>query len=204
MSRFKYKRKSRRKIEPDKFKRLRIKISKLFFVFSIFLSIVCFIGYFEYKYFFLFILASFFVLFGIILLILMYYDYRLIHRYYSLDEIRKMDPFRFERYVTDILKHYGFRCKTTKERADGGIDIVGNKGGKKMFAQVKRYGKNNLRCRGGGIRSQQPVTLDRAKAHRCRARCDVCRVSKITSVSETIFRRARQRDIRPVFCLCGW
>ena len=65
------------------------------------------------------------------------------------EELHKIDPFQFEHLIGDLLKKIGYEnVIVTKERGDGGIDVVANLtiGGLtnvKTVVQVKRF-KNNV------------------------------------------------------------
>lgn len=65
----------------------------------------------------------------------------------KLAELRKMDPFEFERYVACILRVLGHSdAYATQGVSDGGKDVIftDSKSGKKCYCECKRYGANTV------------------------------------------------------------
>ena len=57
----------------------------------------------------------------------------------TLNELKCMDPFEFERYVADLYRSLGYWVKQTKKTGDGGKDIIAKKDGQIYFIECKRY-----------------------------------------------------------------
>lgn len=61
----------------------------------------------------------------------------------TLDQLKDMDPYEFERFVTRLLRHMGMRAETTVASGDGGVDIRAVDPrpilGGRYIVQVKRY-----------------------------------------------------------------
>lgn len=64
-----------------------------------------------------------------------------------LGEMQKMNPYRFESVIADLLKAMGYgESFTTKKSNDGGVDAIVDEdalGLSKIYAQAKRYADNN-------------------------------------------------------------
>lgn len=60
-----------------------------------------------------------------------------------LNQVRKMDPYKFEEVVSDLLTAMGYgKSQTTRKSGDGGIDAIVDEdklGLSKIYAQAKRY-----------------------------------------------------------------
>ncbi len=68
------------------------------------------------------------------------YRQALLSRLFSLEQIDKMNGFKFEHYVARLLKHQGYTSvRVTKAEGDFGADITASKGEQKFAIQVKRY-----------------------------------------------------------------
>ena len=61
----------------------------------------------------------------------------------SLDDLLKMNPYQFERFIGDYFRDCGYTVHQTKRSNDGGKDLVMYKGGQTYYVEVKRYAKNN-------------------------------------------------------------
>lgn len=61
----------------------------------------------------------------------------------SLEELRKLDPYDFEKVVGDYFRDCGYVVYQTKRSNDGGKDLVMYKGGRTYYVEVKRYAKTN-------------------------------------------------------------
>jgi restriction system protein len=65
-----------------------------------------------------------------------------------LGELRKMNPYKFEIVVADVLKAMGYgESFITKKSNDGGVDAIVNEdalGLSKIYAQAKRYAEDNI------------------------------------------------------------
>ena len=61
----------------------------------------------------------------------------------SLDDLMKMNPYQFERFIGDYFRDCGYVVHQTKRTNDGGKDLVMYKGGQTYFVEVKRYGKSH-------------------------------------------------------------
>ena len=59
--------------------------------------------------------------------------------YRSLNDLKRMHPFKFEDYVAKLYKNMGYSVKQTKRTGDGGKDIVATKNGQTYFVECKRY-----------------------------------------------------------------
>ena len=51
----------------------------------------------------------------------------------------KMDGFEFERYITRLYAHMGYKAYTTKASGDFGADVIARKGKEKLCIQCKYY-----------------------------------------------------------------
>ena len=66
---------------------------------------------------------------------------------YKLNQLRKMDPFAFERYIAQLLRSLGHEdAYATQESGDGGKDVIFTdpSTGKKYYSECKRYGANSV------------------------------------------------------------
>ena len=61
----------------------------------------------------------------------------------SLEELRRLDPYQFEKVVGDYFRDCGYVVQQTKRSNDGGKDLVMYKGGQTYYVEVKRYGKSH-------------------------------------------------------------
>lgn len=61
----------------------------------------------------------------------------------SLDDLMKMNPYQFERFIGDYFRDCGYTVHQTKRSNDGGKDLVMYKGGQTYYVEVKRYSKSN-------------------------------------------------------------
>ena len=61
----------------------------------------------------------------------------------SLEELRRLDPYQFEKVVGDYYRDCGYTVQQTKRTGDGGKDLVMYKCGQTYYVEVKRYGKSN-------------------------------------------------------------
>ena len=61
----------------------------------------------------------------------------------SLEELRRLDPYEFEKVVGDYFRDCGYTVQQTKRTGDGGKDLIMYKGGQIYFVEVKRYGKSH-------------------------------------------------------------
>lgn len=61
----------------------------------------------------------------------------------SLEELRRLDPYQFEKVVGDYFRDCGYVVQQTKRSNDGGKDLIMYKGGQIYFVEVKRYGKSH-------------------------------------------------------------
>mgnify|MGYP001226781880 CR=1 FL=1 len=61
----------------------------------------------------------------------------------SLEELRRLDPYEFEKVVGDYYRDCGYTVQQTKRTGDGGKDLIMYKGGQIYFVEVKRYGKSH-------------------------------------------------------------
>ena len=61
----------------------------------------------------------------------------------SLDDLMKMNPYQFERFIGDYFRDCGYTVHQTKRSNDGGKDLVMYKGGQTYYVEVKRYSKRN-------------------------------------------------------------
>lgn len=63
---------------------------------------------------------------------------------YLVNQVNNMDHYEFEKFAAYVLKKNGFaNMEPTQAGADGGIDGVGMKDGKKVLVQVKHYASGN-------------------------------------------------------------
>lgn len=65
----------------------------------------------------------------------------------KLQDLRRMDPFEFERYVACILRALGYSdAYATQGTSDGGKDVIftDSKTNKKCYCECKRYGANTV------------------------------------------------------------
>ncbi|MHC3382138.1 restriction endonuclease [Haloarcula sp. H-GB5] len=60
-----------------------------------------------------------------------------------INEIRNMDPFRFEQFIAEVWENLGFKTTVRNKSGDRGIDIVAEKENSKQLIQVKRYSESN-------------------------------------------------------------
>ena len=61
----------------------------------------------------------------------------------SLEELRRLDPYEFEKVVGDYYRDCGYVVHQTRRSNDGGKDLVMYKGGQTYYVEIKRYAKNN-------------------------------------------------------------
>lgn len=61
----------------------------------------------------------------------------------SLDELIRMNPYDFEKFVGNYFKSCGYTVHQTSRSNDGGKDLIMYKGGQTYYVEVKRYAKNN-------------------------------------------------------------
>jgi HJR/Mrr/RecB family endonuclease len=61
----------------------------------------------------------------------------------SLEELRRLDPYEFEKVVGDYFRDCGYTVQQTKRTGDGGKDLIMYKNGQTYYVEVKRYGKGN-------------------------------------------------------------
>ena len=63
----------------------------------------------------------------------------------KIEALRRMDPYKFEEYVKDLLLSTGFKtAKCTPRSNDGGKDIIATDSeGKKVFVECKRHEESN-------------------------------------------------------------
>lgn len=61
----------------------------------------------------------------------------------SLEELRRLDPYEFEKVVGDYYRDCGYTVHQTRRSNDGGKDLVMYKNGQTYFVEVKRYGKSH-------------------------------------------------------------
>lgn len=61
----------------------------------------------------------------------------------SLEELRRLDPYQFEKVVGDYFRDCGYVVHQTRRTGDGGKDLILYKGGQTYYVEVKRYGKGN-------------------------------------------------------------
>lgn len=63
----------------------------------------------------------------------------------TVEKLRKMDPYKFEEYIRDLLLSSGYKtAECTSRSNDGGKDIVAkDKEGRLVFVECKRYDEKN-------------------------------------------------------------
>ena len=63
----------------------------------------------------------------------------------TVEKLRKMDPYKFEEYIRDLLLLSGYKkAQCTSRSNDGGKDIVAqDKDNRLVFVECKRYDENN-------------------------------------------------------------
>lgn len=61
----------------------------------------------------------------------------------SLEELRRLDPYEFEKVVGDYFRDCGYTVQQTKRTGDGGKDLIMYKNGQTYYVEVKRYGKSH-------------------------------------------------------------
>jgi len=71
-------------------------------------------------------------------------------------EVDKMDGLRFERYLAQLYKFYGYQTEVTQGSGDFGVDLILRKPGVKIAVQAKRY-KSKV-----GLEAVQQVQAGRA------------------------------------------
>lgn len=69
---------------------------------------------------------------------------RLINTSRTIDDLLKMEPVHFEHLCRMLFQSQGYKVTVTKATADGGIDLIGHKDGKKMVAQCKRFSQKSV------------------------------------------------------------
>lgn len=67
---------------------------------------------------------------------------RISARYMALEEIKSMDPYKFEAYVAAIYRKLGYSVRQTKRSGDGGKDLIMHKDNETYFVECKRYKSN--------------------------------------------------------------
>ncbi len=60
----------------------------------------------------------------------------------TIEEIYKLDPVAFERFVKSMFERMGYTVETTAITGDNGIDLVLHKNGEMSIAQCKRFAKS--------------------------------------------------------------
>ena len=61
----------------------------------------------------------------------------------SLDDLMKMNPYQFERFIGDYFRDCGYVVHQTKRTNDGGKDLVMYKNGQTYYVECKKYAKSN-------------------------------------------------------------
>nr|WP_307991417.1 restriction endonuclease [uncultured Niameybacter sp.] len=61
----------------------------------------------------------------------------------TIQEIDRMDPFKFEEYIRDLYKHMGYYAMCTPKSGDFGADVLIQDGKYKAAIQVKKYSKKH-------------------------------------------------------------
>lgn len=61
----------------------------------------------------------------------------------SLEELRRLDPYQFEKVVGDYFRDCGYTVQQTKRSNDGGKDLVMYKCGQTYYVECKKYAKSN-------------------------------------------------------------
>lgn len=59
----------------------------------------------------------------------------------TLEELKEMNPYKFEDYVASIYRKLGYDVVQTKRTGDGGKDIIIKKDGQIYYVECKRYEK---------------------------------------------------------------
>jgi HJR/Mrr/RecB family endonuclease len=57
----------------------------------------------------------------------------------KLEELKKMHPFEFERFIKEVYELMGYTAKLTSKTGDGGKDVILKKDGETMLVECKRY-----------------------------------------------------------------
>lgn len=65
----------------------------------------------------------------------------------DLPQLKKLAAEDFEKYVANVWQGLGYSCKITKSSGDSGIDVVAEKGDKRVLIQAKKYTNSNVGVR---------------------------------------------------------
>lgn len=57
----------------------------------------------------------------------------------SLNQLKSLDPFEFEKYIADIFRMKGYIADVTRRSGDGGKDIILSKDNVRSIVECKRY-----------------------------------------------------------------
>jgi len=57
--------------------------------------------------------------------------------------VRRMDPYEFEEFLSDVLESRGYETVVRSGSGDRGIDIIASKNGNRELYQAKRYAESN-------------------------------------------------------------
>lgn len=60
-----------------------------------------------------------------------------------LQAVRRMDPYEFEQFLSDVWEKRGYETVVRSKSGDRGIDIVASQGETKVLLQAKRYSTSN-------------------------------------------------------------
>ena len=55
------------------------------------------------------------------------------------NNFENVDPFEFERFISNLLKKMGYNTEVTRRTGDYGVDVIAEKNGEKIVVQVKRW-----------------------------------------------------------------
>ena len=55
--------------------------------------------------------------------------------------IQAMNPIQFEHHCADVLRSLGWKCKTTRDSGDFGIDLIAEHGSHRVVFQIKKWSK---------------------------------------------------------------
>jgi len=65
-------------------------------------------------------------------------------RYSNLEGLKKMSPIKFEHYIGNLFRQWGYDAEVTKSTGDGGKDIIIRKKDFHGVVECKRYVKNKV------------------------------------------------------------
>lgn len=73
-------------------------------------------------------------------------------------QLRGMSPKEFENYISDLFRKLGYRAEAVGKSHDGGIDVIAEKDGAKIYIQCKKFITSQVRV--GDVRDFYGALVD--------------------------------------------